>query len=158
LILKPLSEWHNMKSFLNMFKKQQTPQFSISGKIDKVDEEQRQVFGWFSVVEESGQPVIDKQGDIITPDDLEKAAYAFVADVRDAGEMHARKGIGHLIESIVFTKAKQQALGIDLGKVGWWAGFQITDEDVWKKVKDGTYRAFSIGGTGTRTPIGGTEE
>jgi hypothetical protein len=37
---------------------------SIEGKILKVDDEQRMVFGWASVVTEDGEPVIDRQGDM----------------------------------------------------------------------------------------------
>lgn len=36
---------------------------------------------------------------------------------------------------------------------GWWVGFKVMDETVWKGVKDGTYSMFSIRGSGTRTAI-----
>ena len=62
-------------------------------------------------------------------------------------------GVGRLIESMVFTKEKQEALGINLGKVGWFVGFQIDDVDVWKKIETGEYVDFSIGGTGQREQI-----
>ena len=29
-------------------------------------------------------------------------------------------------------------------------GFRVSDPDVWEKVKDGTYKMFSIEGTGER--------
>jgi hypothetical protein len=32
-------------------------------------------------------------------------------------------------------------------------GFKIHDAGVWKKIQDGEYRAFSIGGTGSRIPL-----
>ena len=115
-------------------------------QIAKVDEEQRMVFGWFSVVEENGQVVIDKQGDVVSADELEKAAYDFVLNARVAGEMHEKKGVGRLVESIVLTLEKQKALGIELNKVGWWGGFKIDDEEVWQAVKSGKYPAFSWGG------------
>ena len=34
--------------------------------------------------------------------------------------------------------------------VGWWIGFKVLDEEVWEKVKDGTYSMFSIEGTAER--------
>ena len=119
-------------------------------KIEKIDEDERIVFGFFSVVEKDGEPVVDREGDVIAPEDLEKAVYEFVLKSRVAGENHLKKGVGQLIESIVLTKEKQAALGIDIGKVAWWGGFKIFDDDVWKAVKEKQYLAFSIGGTAER--------
>lgn len=121
--------------------------------IAKVDKDQQLVFGWVTIAEEGGKPLVDRQGDVITPDDMEKMAYNFVLHCRKAGEMHERVGVGKLVESIVFTKEKQKALGVDLGKVGWWVGFYISDPAVWAKVKSGEYSAFSIHGKGVRTKI-----
>lgn len=121
--------------------------------VRKVDEEKRLVFGWFSVCEKGGEPVFDREGDMIPPDELEKAAYDFVLNARVAGEVHMRKGVGDLVESIMFTVEKQEALGIDLGMVGWWGGFKVTDDTVWKSIKDGDYPMFSIGGSGTRIDL-----
>lgn len=36
---------------------------------------------------------------------------------------------------------------------GWWIGFKVLDDEVWKGVKDGRYTMFSIRGSGTRTAI-----
>ena len=60
-----------------------------------------------------------------------------------------------MIESMVFTKEKAAALGIPEGTMpeGWWVGFEVTDDEVWKKVKDGTYKMFSIEGTAQRVEI-----
>jgi hypothetical protein len=125
------------------------------GKFEVVEknEDERLVFGWFSVVEEAGELVKDSQGDHIQPAVLEKAVYDYVENKRIASEGHVNMGVGTLVESIMFTKAKQDALGIDLGKVGWWGGFKITDDAVWKSVKDMEYPMFSIGGSGTRETI-----
>jgi hypothetical protein len=114
--------------------------------IVKVDPDQRLVFGWFSVIEENGQPVVDSQGDVIDEVELEKAAYDFVLNARVASEMHKNIGIGDLVESMMFTKEKQKVLGIDLGKVGWWGAFKVSDDAVWESIKKGEYPAFSIGG------------
>lgn len=131
--------------------------WALAGEIRKTDDDQRLVFGWLSVaVDKSGAPVVDLQGDMIPVAELEKAAYDFVLYVRKAGEMHQRTdGIGHMVESMVFTVEKQQALGIPEGTlpVGWWVGFRIADDEVWKRIKSGEYRAFSIGGTGIREEV-----
>lgn len=123
------------------------------GTVSKVDSVKKQVFGWASVTDVKDTELVDLQGDIISADEMEAAAYDFVLHSRTAGEMHERTGVGKLIESIVLTKEKQAALGIDLGKVGWWIGFQVTDDDVWKKIESGEYRSFSIGGTGVREAL-----
>ena len=69
--------------------------------------------------------------------------------------MHERGGVAYLIESVVFTEEKMAAMGIPEGTlpVGWWIGFQVTDADVWKKVKDGTYSMFSIEGKAERVEV-----
>ena len=74
---------------------------------------------------------------------------------REGGEMHIRGGVARLIESAVFTKEKMEAMGIPEGTLptGWWIGFQVTDADVWEKVKDGTYSMFSIEGEAKRVEV-----
>ena len=119
----------------------------------KSDDDKKQVFGWASVaVRVSGEVIEDHQEDIIEIDELEKAAYEYVAEFGAAGEMHERGGVGRLIESVVFTKEKAAAMGIPDGHMpgGWWVGFKILDNEVWEKIKDGTYSMFSIEGTGRR--------
>lgn len=115
--------------------------------ITKADEDQNLVFGWASVIEENGEPVYDHQGHRISEDELEKAFYRYAEEARVAGEMHDDYGehVGKLVEAMVFTKAKQAALGIDLGKVGAWVGYRVNPA-VFSKIKDGTYRMLSIGG------------
>lgn len=135
--------------------------FTIEGEISKVDAEKRLVFGWASVIfDKSGEQVVDHQGDVIREEELEKAAYDYVHDVRLAGEMHKTvDGVGSLVESMVFTKEKQEALGIPEGVLptGWWIGFRLSDE-AFGKVKSGEYKMFSIGGSGKRKIIGKAQE
>lgn len=122
----------------------------------KSDDEKRLVFGWANVaVRVGGEVIQDFQDDVIDIEELEKAAYEFTANFGTAGEMHQRGGVGRLIESIVFTKEKAEALGIppNILPEGWWVGFRIDDNDVWEKVKNGTYSMFSIEGTAERVPV-----
>lgn len=131
------------------------PEFSVDIPIAKTDDDKRLVFGWAQIAfEAEGNIVIDKQGDYIAKvDELENAAYHYVVNSRDMGEMHIRKGVGQLVESMVFTEEKQAALGIPKGTVpvGWWVGFSVNDEEVWKGVKDGTFKMFSVHGKGRRS-------
>ena len=131
---------------------------AISGrfKITKSDDDKRLAFGWANVsINVAGEQLIDYHEDMIDIDELEQAAYKFVEFYREGGEMHERGECAVLVESIVFTKEKQEALGIPEGTVpeGWWIGFHVTDDDVWEKVKDGTYPMFSIEGTAIRETI-----
>ena len=124
--------------------------WSIPFKIAKADPDQQLIFGWASVSEEGGRLLVDKQGDSILPEDLEKAAYDFVLHARQHGEMHKIIGTGKLVESMMFTTEKQAALGISIGKVGWWVGFKVSDPDTWAAHKAGHLPEFSIGGSGRR--------
>lgn len=131
---------------------------TISGRfaIKKADEDQHLAFGWAYVSEdEAGNQTEDHSGDQLEAAELEQAAYQFVELYREGGEMHERGGCAVLVESMVFTAEKQQALGIPEGTlpVGWWIGFKVTDEDVWAKVKSGEYPMFSIEGTAIRETI-----
>lgn len=127
-------------------------------KVTKIDKERRMVFGFFSINKVGEELVEDRQRDLIETVELEKAAYGFVLNARVAGEGHFRKGVGNLVESMMFTYDKQEAIlktledmGIkdaqfNLGIEGWWGGFQITDEDVLEKIEKGEYPMFSVGG------------
>lgn len=140
-------------------------QISLRGQIAKVDPAQHLVFGWFSVVSIDGRPVTDLQGDQIDAADLEASAYEFVLDVRSTtGENHTVRGVGRLVESVVFTPEKIHAMtqslreqgieaNLDLPAVAWWGGMRIESEEVWARITDGTLKAFSIGGEGYREEI-----
>lgn len=125
-------------------------------RVMKSDDEKRLVFGWANIaVRVGGEIIRDFQDDIIDIEELEQAAYNFTAEFGTAGEMHRRGGVGRLVESVVFTKEKAEALGIppNILPEGWWVGFKINDDEVWEKIKNGTYSMFSIEGTAERVPI-----
>lgn len=120
--------------------------------IKKIEEDQQLVFGWLSIAYDSqGNQVEDADHDIIEESDLEQAAYNHVLKFRKAGENH-QEIIGDLVESMIFTKEKQQALGIPNGilPIGWWVGYKLVKQDAWDKVKSGEYDSFSVGGRGRR--------
>lgn len=127
-------------------------------QIMKSDDDKREVFGWALVaIRKDGEQIVDHQKDVVDPDELEHAAYEYVLNFRDTGELHD-KGLrkkGKLIESVVLTKEKQAAMGIPEGTVpeGWWVGFKIEDDAAWQGIKSGRYRMFSIEGQGIRQPM-----
>lgn len=129
------------------------------GEISKVDADKQQVFGWASIVEINGEPVVDLQGDYIDIEEIEKSAYDYVIKSRHGGDMHARDGdvpkvVGTMIESFIVTPEKKEKLGLpDAMPTGWWVGYQVDDPDVWDLVKSGKRTGFSIHGRGVRTPM-----
>ncbi len=146
------------QTFNQITKAQPEPPHKLT--VMKSDDERRLVFGWANVaVRVDGERIVDWQEDIIDTEELEKAAYKYVAEFGTAGEMHRRGGVGHVVESIVFTEEKSEALGIppDILPEGWWIGFQITDDEVWEKVKSGEYPMFSIEGKAIREPVEGVD-
>jgi hypothetical protein len=115
-------------------------------KVLKVDDEQRIVYGWASVVTEDGAPVVDSQGDVIEPIEMEKMANDFMLDVRTAKAMHAGDKIGEVIHSLPLTDALTKALGLQSDMEGWIVGVKIHSDEVWESVKSGEFAGFSIGG------------
>ena len=117
--------------------------------IAKMDDEQQMVFGWASVSQGSdGTLLEDLQGDVIEPAELEKAVYDFVLYEGTANEMHRGRVKGQLIESLMVTPAKLQAMGLkseSAPQAAWWLGFKL-DSDAYARVKKGDYTMFSIEG------------
>ncbi len=126
--------------------------------IYKTDDDKRLVFGWASVsITVDGEQLEDRQQDMIDPEDLEEAAYEYVLNFRDTGEEHipTMRKKGKLVESCVLTAEKQKAMGIPEGilPIAWWIGFKIEDDEAWEKVKNRTYKMFSIEGKAKRVPV-----
>lgn len=122
---------------------------ALEFNVTKSKDDKGLVSGWASVaVNADGSIPLDWQDDVIPVEVLEKAAINFMLDYRDSGEMHKGLSKGIIVESIVFTKEKQAALGIPEGTVpeGWFITVKLLDPDVLEKVKDGTYKMFSIQG------------
>jgi hypothetical protein len=128
-----------------------------TGEFSKMDTDKRQVFGWASVTAVDGVPVTDLQEDEIDLEEIEKAAYSYVAKSRVGGNMHKKTidgspvHVSDMIESFVVTPEKKQTLhlGNDTPE-GWWVGFQVNDDETWDAAKNGELVGFSIHGTGKR--------
>lgn len=126
----------------------------IVGKLDiqKADTDRRQVFGFANLSQRrDGQLIVDLQGDVIYPEDLEAAAYRHVKEYRAGGVDHnKRPPIATLIESMFFDQAKTRALGVPDGTVpvGWWVGYEFEDSPdgraAFESVKSGERSWFSI--------------
>lgn len=95
--------------------------------IKKIDDDERMVYGWASTGD------LDKDGEIIEPAAFEKSLpdYLKFPTIR---EMHQPKPIGITKE----TRMEKDR--------GLFIAAKIVDSEAWMKVKEGVYRAFSIGG------------
>jgi HK97 family phage prohead protease len=98
--------------------------------IEKVDPDERMVFG------RASSPELDSQGDRVSVKAIEDALpeYMRFANIR---EMHQRSAVG---------KTKSAEIDED----GLYIGAKIVDDAAWKKVKEGVYSGFSIGGRVTK--------
>jgi hypothetical protein len=129
--------------------------YSIEGKILKVDEDQKIIYGWASVITEKGEPVVDTQGDIITSEELVKAVNDFMEDDRTGKLMHTGDRAGTIIHSFPITNDIAKALGLDTDREGWIVGYKPNDPNVIEKVKSGELTGFSIGGNAQRIEVDG---
>ncbi|MCC7271415.1 MAG: hypothetical protein IT561_02025 [Alphaproteobacteria bacterium] len=132
-----------------------THPFALALPIAKADTALRTVWGWASVATEDGVPVVDAEGDVVPIDELVRAAHAFMAQSRRGAAGHADGGdqipaVGTVVESLVASRAVQEALGVDLGREGWFVGIRIDDDDAWRQVLAGELPALSIGGVARR--------
>ena len=126
---------------------------NIEGKILKTDDEQRMVYGWASVITEGGEPVVDRQDDVIEADTLVKAVNEFMEHVRVGKAMHTGEQVGVVVHSLPITKEIGDALGIQSDREGWVVAYKVFDDDVWAMVKSGELAAFSIGGKAIKEEI-----
>lgn len=132
----------------------------LYGSFQKLDLERQMAFGLASVVNRDGEPIVDAHDDILEPISLEASVYDYVLYSRDADVLHIESGVGRLVESMVITPDKfeaiNKALDLDLPAdvpTMWWVGFKVDDPTVWQLVKDRKLTMFSITGEGRRLPI-----
>lgn len=129
-------------------------EWSVAIPIVKADAEKRLATGWAVIAADAdGSYVEDHQGDIIEVDDLEKAAHQALRSKATAGDMHERTGLGEIVESMVVTAEKREALGFGKGPSGWVVTMKIHDDALWADIKAGKKLELSIHGTGRRAAV-----
>lgn len=119
-------------------------------EIKKTDDSRQMVFGWASVAARDGDAgnLVDLQDDEIDGTVLEKAAYEYVFESGVTRDMHAGEPIGRLVEAVVITDEKLDAMGLKRAgapKVGFWTGYKIPDKATYDRIKN-TRKMLSIGG------------
>ena len=106
---------------------------SISGWVPlvKIDPEKREVWGIASTSK------LDSQGEVVEWEATKKAIEEY-SQWRNLREMHQPKAVG-TVPVLKLNESNQQLM--ICGKV--------VDDDAWKKVKEGVYKGFSLGGQAT---------
>lgn len=90
----------------------------------------------------------DRQGDIISKEEIRRAAYKYMAESQMAGVMHKRilpSNDAVLVESRIL-KRNEKLGGNQLKEGSWVVKFHIVDEDLKGDIRNGRLNGFSIGG------------
>lgn len=96
--------------------------------------------------------IADLQGDIMSPDDIQKACHEYMAEYRTININHAADIKACPVECWITKEA---------GKLGdreypagsWLMGTRIDDPEVMRGVHEGLFKSYSIEGEGTREPL-----
>lgn len=113
--------------------------------ITKAQTDHRMVYGWAYVATEGGQPAVDWSEEVWPMEDIRQAVHEFIGQ-RTLKARHKGKVVGEIMDSILFDRDVQKALGIDLGKEGWFVGVRVDDDATLAEVDSGILKMFSVGG------------
>jgi hypothetical protein len=127
--------------------------FESRGEVTKMDDEKRIVYGYASVISKNGEPIVDRQGDIITAEELEKAASEFMLSSRIGKTMHFGEPTTTIIHSFPMTDEIKKAYQIESPYEAWLIAVKVHDDTTWNMVKSGELKDFSIGGKATRREL-----
>lgn len=119
-------------------------------------EDERVAYGWAQVsATAAGERIVDLQGDLVEPAELERASIDFMLTSRDSGVMHRGAPVASVVASLVTTPEILKALGVPEGLLpcGWFIGVKVHDSAVWKRVRDGELKMFSIEGRADREGV-----
>lgn len=132
----------------------QMSKFETVGEVTKIDTEQRVVYGFASVVTKGGEVVVDRQGDVITAQEMEKAATEFMLGARNGLTMHKGEPTTTIVHSMPLTKQIMDSFGLQCDKEGWLIAVKVHDDETWDRMKKGEFTGFSIGGRARKVEIG----
>ena len=91
--------------------------------------------------------VRDAQGDVVSPEEIERAAHRFLVEGGGVAEMHGATGAGDVVESFI---ARDNDPHFAPG--AWVLGVRLRPE-AWERVRRGELTGFSVGGRGVRVPV-----
>ena len=111
--------------------------------IEKIDEEKRMIFGIVYAPDD-----LDTQGEYAKAEDIEKAAHAFMKNLRNdrIDKQHNETPEGAFVAESWIVREGDPLFKDE--KVGAWAvGIKVEDDDLWKAAKDDEIGGLSMGGT-----------
>jgi hypothetical protein len=135
------------------------PTFSRKFSVSKLATEsgRHYVTGWAYVSQdEDGAPVVDHSGEHIPINELDTMASDLLPQLAQAdssGVMHQASGPVRIVQSLVLTPERREALGLGKGFAGWVVVLEVTDEAVWGRVLAGQYPSLSIEGMAIREDV-----
>ena len=129
--------------FITVTKTDKGADFELEIPIFKLNDDDHEVAG---VVYEPD--VIDAQGDSANADEIRKAAHKFLEDSRTIGLMHKEDAgpRAKLVESYIVPDNMRYGNQV-IKKGSWVIVVKVTDNELWKAIKDGSITGFSMGGT-----------
>jgi hypothetical protein len=98
----------------------------------------------------------DLQGDIVSADDIEKAAHDWMANSRAAGLMHKDLIPGAKVVESYTAPADldfETPTGVERVKKGSWVLAMQWPTSIWKRITSGELTGYSVGGSGVRRDI-----
>ena len=94
----------------------------------------------------------DSQGDIISADDIEKAAHEYMANYRQIFDSHVEKTDASPVESFI-APVDMVVQGEHIRKGSWVMAIKVQDASLWAAIEKGEVNGVSIGGYGTREAL-----
>jgi uracil-DNA glycosylase len=92
---------------------------------------------------------VDAQGDTVSKEEIEKAAWRYMVSSRVIGLKHRDVAEAEVVESFI-APVDLLLGGQEVAKGSWIMSVHVTDKDLWDSVKDGELQGFSVGGFGNR--------
>ncbi|MGE1166614.1 XkdF-like putative serine protease domain-containing protein, partial [Peribacillus simplex] len=102
--------------------------------------------------------VEDSHGDIMTAEEIEKAAYTFMENYQHIDKQHDEiAGKGTVVEN--WIAKSDMTVGEQEVQAGTWLmTVRVDDADTWEEIKKGEVTGFSMGGFGERVEIAKTDD
>ena len=120
-------------------------------RVAKRDAPQRLTYGVVSEPETE-----DLQGDIMSSEDIEKAAHQWMEKSRKLHVMHGDRDAASVVESYI-APTDMMLTGEDgmthMIRKGSWVMTVRWSPNVWKRIEAGELTGYSIGGTGVRIAL-----
>lgn len=85
----------------------------------------------------------DTSGDILTEEDIRKAALLFNRQVNLIDVQHTLQSIGKLLESYI-SDTEIEFMGNTYPKGTWWISVDVNKPEIQEAIKRGEYTGFSI--------------